>query len=767
MQAQLSGYVVYRPHYHPVLDTPISDQLDSELEALENKLGGSRNTRPSSAGQAAAAANDKNGPRREMSMRELREMWSRVLDFSTDDGDSVVRERIGPDGRVESSSSDLDTDAAWQPRSAADSKDRNPPPKKTPAAPTAPRASQILLAPMKKRKAVIKFSGGPGGVAKASKVAGSSKPAAGAGGAGGGGGASHHGSKEKKKKAFSGGCVLEPVRGYHECASVLDFNSLYPTIMMAYRLDMALLVLDARDDNLPGIEYMTIRMNRRVAFRYVQNRPGPVITVTRELVDARKRTQARLAVAKQQQEACGLLLKTAAKRTAVPPSSNAGEFCSPAFYDRLLVWAALHQFAKRAAETTAETAETTAPATPFSYGKETIAAERVGEELEQRGSALLASCPYGPNGLLSPALSVELARLDAEVINLTSMQNEQKVSANATFGAQGGRRKHSKLSVIPVPACTTFLGRRSIERARDWTLETYRGSRCLYGDTDSIFIDWGVQVLLGGTASAVTNENVQRAFYRAFEVGEEAAAGISRLFPAPMKMAHEKVEAPLILYNPKCYAGYSFLQPNFAAGKIENKGLSFVKRDYCAFVRDLCTGAMDLILNRRDVDAAKRFVLRLLDELASDRYKPSDLDLYRKLGKKSYHKDKKVAHALLAQRINQRRPGLGPKTGEYVRFQVYDIGDADFKKKDLSQRIEEPEWIVANGKHVDILWYLKKQVENSVLLLFGPLMADPGDLLRPAIRKRERVQMRAGPEIGSFLSCRPRPSSSSSSVRPV
>lgn len=60
---------------------------------------------------------------------------------------------------------------------------------------------------------------------------------------------------KKNGKAFSGGKVKEPKRGVYDNMPILDFNSLYPNLMLSYKLDPALIVFDDRFASCPGVKY--------------------------------------------------------------------------------------------------------------------------------------------------------------------------------------------------------------------------------------------------------------------------------------------------------------------------------------------------------------------------------------------------------------------------------------------------------------------------------------------------------------------------------
>lgn len=77
------------------------------------------------------------------------------------------------------------------------------------------------------------------------------------------------------------------------------------------------------------------------------------------------------------------------------------------------------------------------------------------------------------------------------------------------------------------------------------------------------------------------------------------------------------------------------------------------------------------------VDAAKKHLedvnheVKELEKVIEKEYE--DLAIFKKLNKKSYN-GKLVGHAALAQRMEQRTPGLGPSTGDSVKFlYCYDV----------------------------------------------------------------------------------------------
>lgn len=139
---------------------------------------------------------------------------------------------------------------------------------------------------------------------------------------------------------------------------------------------------------------------------------------------------------------------------------------------------------------------------------------------------------------------------DAEKwLNLVDIYNGQqlaiKVTANSVYGFLSG----FILRCVPVGATVTYRGRLAIEHTSNY-IERYfsphRGwphqADCIYGDTDSVMVDFGPI-------------HIQHCQVMAFL----AEALMNRTFTRPMELEFEKVYGPYLLITKKRYAGLMFM----------------------------------------------------------------------------------------------------------------------------------------------------------------------------------------------------------------
>ncbi len=97
----------------------------------------------------------------------------------------------------------------------------------------------------------------------------------------------------KDQTGYEGATVLEAQSGaYYTPITALDFEGLYPSIMMAHNLCYSSLVLDSKYENLPGVEYE--RFGRHV---FAQGVPSVLPHILSELKQFRKQAKKDMAAA--------------------------------------------------------------------------------------------------------------------------------------------------------------------------------------------------------------------------------------------------------------------------------------------------------------------------------------------------------------------------------------------------------------------------------------------------------------------------------------
>jgi DNA polymerase delta subunit 1 len=82
-------------------------------------------------------------------------------------------------------------------------------------------------------------------------------------------------SEDAIDDSFTGATVLEPTCGLHgDNVAVLDFASLYPTIMISRNLCYSTFVFDDKYRNIPGVNYETIKWDDRIEYKMRQTCEG-------------------------------------------------------------------------------------------------------------------------------------------------------------------------------------------------------------------------------------------------------------------------------------------------------------------------------------------------------------------------------------------------------------------------------------------------------------------------------------------------------------
>ena len=97
-----------------------------------------------------------------------------------------------------------------------------------------------------------------------------------------------HDDVKLTEEGYEGAKVLDPDPGYHpEPITVLDFSSLYPSIMRTHNLCFSTWVKKPEYNNLPGAKYQNINTGPR-QYTFIQHIPGIIPKMLETILTARK-----------------------------------------------------------------------------------------------------------------------------------------------------------------------------------------------------------------------------------------------------------------------------------------------------------------------------------------------------------------------------------------------------------------------------------------------------------------------------------------------
>jgi len=356
---------------------------------------------------------------------------------------------------------------------------------------------------------------------------------------------------------------------------------------------------------------------------------------------------------------------------------------------------------------------------------------------------------------------------------LDKRQLGYKVTANSLYGQIGS--SVSPIYFKQIAASTTSTGREMLELARDYMENVFPGivhtlyegfsendddiinklledelvkplhtkefkddlknkilkvmNKCtikpdtVYGDTDSVFIDFGLKV-------DDKYYETKEALEFAIDLGVIAGNFIKKRLHAPQDLEYEKTFYPFCILSKKRYVGNKF---EFDKNKFKQDcmGIVLKRRDNARIVKKVVGGMVDILLNEVNVDKAVDFVKSSIVNLLKGKY-PLYNFVTSKTLKANYKDRTRIAHVCLADRMKERDPGSAPQINERIPYAYIVVPP----KKGLLQgdRIEHPEYILENNLQVDYLFYLTNQIKNPTVQFLELLVDDPDSMFNEAIQ---------------------------------
>ena len=277
-------------------------------------------------------------------------------------------------------------------------------------------------------------------------------------------------------------------------------------------------------------------------------------------------------------------------------------------------------------------------------------------------------------------------------------------------------KKIVELQHLNTPECDTYV--------YDLTTENHHFAagigNMIVHNTDSVFFKFNLKDLDG-------NKIVNReALEITIELAKDAGQLATKYLKAPHDLEYEKTFLPFILLSKKRYVGMLY-EDDPDKGKIKFMGIVLKRRDNAPIVKDIYGGIIDKIIKERSMEKAIRYCKECLQNMVNEVYPIEKLMITKAL--RGYYKNpKQIAHNVLANRIGEREQGNRPTAGDRIKY-VYI--QTDMKHALQGDKIETPEFIVANSLKINYAFYITNQIMKPILQLFALGLED-----MPAFKKR-------------------------------
>ena len=282
---------------------------------------------------------------------------------------------------------------------------------------------------------------------------------------------------------------------------------------------------------------------------------------------------------------------------------------------------------------------------------------------------------------------------------LNGLQLAYKVVANSVYGQCGSST--SPIRKLEVAACTTAAGRQRIRDAK-MIVETEFGGEVIYGDTDSIFIKFATKDLA-----------------ESIELGKKAADRITAFCGRSYRIEYEKTFYPFILFCRKRYVGMMY-EDDIKKCKRKTMGVALKRRDNAPIVKDVFGGALDSLMEHRNIKTAEKLVKEMLVKVMKNEY-PLEKYILSKQLRDDYKNPGQIAHRVLADRMEERDAGNKPQVGDRLSY-VYVANRKDEKKQ--GDKIESVDYVREKKLKPDVEFYITNQIQNPVAQLFALAIED-------------------------------------------
>lgn len=293
-----------------------------------------------------------------------------------------------------------------------------------------------------------------------------------------------------------------------------------------------------------------------------------------------------------------------------------------------------------------------------------------------------------------------------------------KVVANSMYGFTGATTGF--LPEKRIASSVTKYGRYMITQTKS-KVENHpvwgkkHGCRCIYGDTDSVFVHM--------PRSLVDGKDELELMTNAHKMGEKMADYITDIFLPPNELEYEKSYSSFLLLRKKRYAGHKF-EPGHKP-KLQIKGLEAARRDYAPLLVETQKKMLNILLLERDIQKACDYVSQVVFDLMNDKIPIEKLVMSKKLSRAPEQYKAMAAHVNLALRLAKETPDTAPIAGDRVDYVIYNSTSSK-----VSESACLPSEIESGKYSIDVNYYMEKQLKGPLLRVLEKVVDNPSDLFR-------------------------------------
>ena len=237
------------------------------------------------------------------------------------------------------------------------------------------------------------------------------------------------------------------------------------------------------------------------------------------------------------------------------------------------------------------------------------------------------------------------------------------------------------------------------------------GTEIVYGDTDSIFVNFNPKDDDGN--KLVGKESLQKSI----ELGQQFEKVFRQYLKPPHNLEYEKTFWPFILLSKKRYVGNKY---EFDVNKYKSTSMGIVlkRRDNAEIVKYIYGGIINLIMNEKNIQKSIEFLKTSLNELLDGKFGMDMLVVTKSL--RGYYKNpESIAHKVLADRMSERDPGNKPKSNDRIPYAYIEIPEKKGSRILQGDRVEHPTFIKEHNLKPDYKFYITNQIKKPVSQIFG------------------------------------------------